>query len=324
MQDHEKENIAETVARINAMPVLIDPKVDGWTPAEPTIMMAPEGWRPHDLSHYFWDANERLKPARRTGTARFESADSLIAWTNRHKSNDSVIFAKIEGSDHHAITTIIDYHEAGAPETSRVMPDQRANACRHRGHFPFPLSDEWRRWTGASGKALSMAEFGEFIEENAKDVLDPTPALLGAGKPSAPWEERMIETAQRLGGRFGSYAVLQSLANGFKVIESQDVEVKINRDTGETEVQFLTQHKQPDGQPVKVPNLFMVAIPVFQLGALWRLAVRFRYRKVGGDIRFTLAIHEASVIRRKAMLEVVEAVVKATDLPVFIGSPESN
>src|SRR3546814_3144305 len=34
-------------------------------------------------------------------------------------------------------------------------------------------SEEWKRWTKADGTPLTQKEFGLFIEDNAKDVLDP-------------------------------------------------------------------------------------------------------------------------------------------------------
>jgi len=100
------------------------------------------------------------------------------------------------------------------------------------------------------------------------------------------------------------------------------IEVKTNRDTGEAQLQFLTEHRSPDGSPLTLPNLFMIAIPVFEEGALYRLAVRFRYRKVGSDVKFIASIYNPDAALRDAAREAMNAAQQATELPLMMGIPE--
>ncbi|WP_420010598.1 DUF2303 family protein [Tateyamaria sp.] len=83
------------------------------------------------------------------------------------------------------------------------------------------------------------------------------------------------------------------------------------------------EHKAPDGKPLQIPNLIIIAIPVFMGGAPYRMPVRFRYRKLGGEVRFILSIYNPEKAFEAAFKEAVEAATTETDLPTFMGTPES-
>ncbi len=48
-----------------------------------------------------------------------------------------------------------------------------------------------------SGQGLDKDDMGEFIEAQAKDIMDPTPAVLKGEQHdnNQPWENRLVETA---------------------------------------------------------------------------------------------------------------------------------
>lgn len=287
----------------------------------PTLIIAPKDMVLHDLTRQHREVIEALKPLQRTGKATLEDLDSLIAWTNRFKSDSTVLFGQLQPTP--KLTAIADYHGAGASKVAAERGDPTASYGRHTALYTFPVSDEWKRWTAISGKALMNDEFGEFIEENAKDFLDPTPALLNSTtEGAAPWEQRMIEVAAKVQGRFGQYAALAQLSREFQVHETGHLQVSTNRDTGETHVQFLDEHRGPDGAPLRLPNLFMVAIPVFEEGALYRLAVRFRYRKAGADVRFIATLYNPEAALRDAAREALNRAAEETGVPLMMGVPE--
>lgn len=267
----------------------------------------------------------KLQPWRRTGTAQMTDLGSLIAWANRNKGETSALFATT--GDNPALTCIADYLGQGAPIIDATSRDPKASHMRHRATYAFPLSQEWKIWKAISGKPLHKAEFGEFIEANAKDLLEPTPALLGdyrGDRDVEPWEERMITVAQQLQGRFGQYQQLISMAREFTVNEVSNLTTTLNRDTGESSIQFLDEHQQADGNPIRVPNLLMIAIPVFDNGAAYRIAVRFRYRKAGQSVHFYLSLHNPDVCMRDAVDEAFGHAADETGLPLFRGIPERN
>ncbi|SIS98201.1 DUF2303 family protein [Paracoccus saliphilus] len=323
MTQDTPKNIAETVIeemkRVGEVQFVSLPTAEA--PETPYIVAAPEGMKLHDLTAQHRSVMEALRPLQRKGKAQLADLDSLIAWTNRFKGEATALFGQIHPTP--KMLSVIDYHGGGAPVIDPEGGDPSASHGRHTGVYTFPVSEEWKRWNGISGKSLTKDEFGEFIEDNANDFLDPTPALLGkASGDLQPWEERMIEIAQKLQGRFGQYAALAHLSREFQVHETGHLQVKTDRDTGEAKVQFLTEHKDPDGQPLSLPNLFMIAIPVFEEGALYRLAVRFRYRKSGSEVRFIVSLYNADVALRDAAREAMYRAQAETEVPLMMGVPE--
>ena len=315
------QSIIETMERL-AKPAMLTnpPDQDDFT--GPVVAAVPNGFTVHDLTEKHRAALTVKSPLLRSGKAVLNDLDSFIAWVNRHKGDTSVLFGEIQPEP--SLLAVIDYHAQGAPNLAPHERDPLASPCKHRAEYKFPLSEEWRRWNKISDVPLEKDSFGEFIEANAKDLLDPTPALLSGNTANAePWEQRMGQIALQLQGRFGQYSTLVQLSRSFQVHETGHINVTTNRDTGEAQVQFLTEHRDPDGAPLRLPNLFMVAIPVFQEGALYRMAVRFRYRKAGESVKFIVSLYNPDVALRDAAREALRAAQAATELPLMIGRPEA-
>jgi len=266
----------------------------------------------------------KLQPWRRKGTARLQDLASFCAWANRHKGESSAIYANI--GEKPSLTCIADYIGAGAPVMDAKTRDPKASYGGHRAVYHFPVSPEWTIWNGISGKLLSKEELGEFVEANAKDLFEPTPNLLGmtpGARDAEDWEVAMIEVARQVAGRFGQYTTLMQMARQFQINEVSNIATSLNRDTGESSIQFLDQHQQPDGSAMQVPNLFMILIPVFDRGASYRRPVRFRYRKAGSDVKFIFTLHNPEVYFDDAINLALKQVATETALPLFRGEPES-
>jgi hypothetical protein len=320
------ENIAQTVRDVMADFDLVETIQRSDTPTSDAHLVAlPTHRQIHDLTSHHRAALEYLKPLRRRGTAKLADLDSFIAWANRFKGADSAIFAAPDAQSP-SLLCIADYHTSGPADPLNKDGDPTARHCAHRASYDFPVSKEWRAWKGISGRSLDKGELGDFIEANALDIENPTPAILAldASKAKAGWESRMIETAQRIEGRFGQLGQLLSLSKSFAIYESSDLSVKVNRDTGEQQIQFLNEHKGADGQPISLPNLYMITVPVFENGALFRLPVRFQYKKSGSTVKFKLTLHNPERVFDIAFREAVDTAERGTELPVFFGKPETT
>jgi hypothetical protein len=293
------------------------------TPMAPNLVAVANGTRIEDITHLHRNAAEYQKPLRRTGTAQMADLDSLIAWANRFKGETSALFANPDMKNP-TLTCIADYHAAGAVTVTDEHGDPTARHCHHRAVYTFPLSDEWCAWMKVAGEQLDKDNMGEFIEAQAKDIMDPTPAIL-AGKVSdknQPWENRLIETAQKIEGRYGQLTQLLQMSRKFQVYETSNLTVTSNRDTGEGQIQFLNEHKDAEGKPISIPNLLIIAIPVFRGAAAYRMAVRFRYRKAGGNVKFFMSIYNPHKVFEAAIKQGIDTAAHQTDLPTFIGTPE--
>lgn len=323
MSTDTPQNIAETL--LEKLPGLmqvedIDPILNCYDLSSPIHVSVPSGRTVKNLQPDFVAAAELHAPLARRGTASLGQIDSFIAWVNRHKGDGSVIFAAT--GDQPSLTAIIDYNLAGAPSLGEPR-DPLARHGKHRAQHAFPVSDEWNTWTAASGASFSGSELGEFIETHAQDLMAPTPALLGTAEPTEAWERDMIATAAKMQGRFGTYTSIIQLAREFNVQETSKLQTSTNRDTGETTVIFIDEHTNEQGAPIRIPNLFLIAIPVFENGPAYRIPVRFRYRKKGPSVEFILQLYRSDLAKRDAVDEALKRVVDETDLPLFIGSPEA-
>lgn len=297
---------------------------EGYDLSTPHLVDMPTFRNTVDLSKFHREAAEFFKPLRRKGTAQLADLQSIIDWANRFKGDTSALFANPDMSAP-TLTCIADYHAAGSVDVTTLTGDETARHCDHRALYDFPLSEEWKAWIKASDRPMEKDDLGEFIEAQAKNIMDPTPAVLkgNASDQNADWENRLIETAQKIEGRYGQLTQLLQMSKQFQVHETSNLTVKTNRDSGEQEIQFVNEHKAPDGQPLQIPNLLIIAIPVFMGGAPYRMPVRFRYRKSGGQIRFILSVYNPEKAFEAAFKEAVNQAKEETDLPMFMGKPES-
>lgn len=321
------ENIAQTVEKImreNGQAEYVFPPETKGELTSPHLLTLPTGRQVHDVTSAIQSAAGYLKPLKRKGTAHLADLQSLIAWANRFKGDTSVLFAKPDMTSP-TLTCVADYHAEGPINPLDPQGDPTARHCHHRAVYDFPLSDEWKAWMAVSGKAQEKDDLGEFIEAQAKDIMDPTPAVLAGkeGTKNADWENRLIATARKIEGRYGQLSQLLAMSKQFQVYEQSDLKVSTNRDTGEAEVQFLNEHKGADGKPLNIPNLIIIAIPVFRGGAPYRMPVRFRYRKSGGTIKFILTVYNPEKAFEAAFNEAVAQATRETELPTFMGRPES-
>lgn len=323
----KKANVAETMRDV-MRDLSEHTKITGTGFAESpfnqaTLVTLPQGRTVHDLTKQIRDAAEFIAPARRKGTAQLQDLVSLIDWANRFKGDASALFADNTRTAP-SLTCVANYHVGGAFDPN-PSGDASARHCDHRGVYRFPLSDEWKAWTEISGKPLDKDDMGEFIEANAKDLLDPTPPVLQLkhATENEAWENRLIATAQQIEGRFGQIGQLLAMSRQFQVYETSNLEVSSNRDTGEQSVQFLNEHRDKDGAPLKIPNLLIIAIPVFAGGAPYRMPVRFRYRKNGGSIKFILSVYNPDKAFDAAFDEALQMSKQETALPLFMGKPEA-
>lgn len=323
-----RENIAQTVAKLmeqgGEVDILAAEKVARRL-TEPLLMAVPSGQKVEDFTRHLREAQQILKPLKRKGTAKLSTIDSVIEWANRFKGAGSILYAQNDGAAP-TLTCIADYHESGPETLDPVSGDPTARHCQHRALYTFPLSKQWQAWMKVSGNAMSGVEMGVFLEDNILDVINPhiqltSPGIAGAEATEA--DQRLISIAQRLEGNYGTGAQLLGMAKSFTVNEAADYTVANNSTTGEATIQIKSEHRDDTGQPIRVPKLFLIAIPVFENGPAYRLPVRFQYRKAGPTVKFILTLHDPKHAKDHAFDEALQAAAGATGLPLLLGTPEA-
>ncbi|HEY4136458.1 MAG TPA: DUF2303 family protein [Alphaproteobacteria bacterium] len=269
----------------------------------------------------------RQAPERKVGSASFTNLDSLIEHVKAFKDEHSVVFA-CQDRNRPSITAVYDYNRPGPAGAPRFG--------KHRAHYPNPLSDEWKEWNGQNAKSMSQGDFAKFIEDRIADVIFAPPgiayregeeiaaATAGGDFGDRTPDEELAYLVRTIGGSFASPQRLMELSRGLTVHVSETVTNAEMLQSGETQFIFASEHKDATGAKLKVPNLFLIAIPIFLDGPRYRIAVRLRYRKDGPQIIWFFELYRHDKAFDHAFKQTCKQVVDETKLPLYLGAPEMS
>lgn len=241
----------------------------------------------------------RIHPERKKGIARAETLVSFIDLTNRHKTDDSVIFAQTDWKQP-SLTAVIDYHKAEGGD---------ADWLDHRIHYAFPLSEQWKTWVGANGKTMDQGSFAAFIEDNIADL-------------SSPQSMEVTEFEAKFATKIATPSELVKLSRGLAVHVASKAVSAVTLQSGEGEIVWDEEHRGADGKKLTVPGLFMLQVPLFHMGEAQRVPVRLRYRVREGATVWFYQIFRPDVAVTERVTEDYDTATDETSLPGFIGSPE--
>jgi uncharacterized protein YfdQ (DUF2303 family) len=146
--------------------------------------------------------------------------------------------------------------------------EHRAGWGGHTITLKLSKSPEWQRWAGRSGQLSSQADFAEFIEDNAKDIVEPSSA-------------EILEIAQSLqvkrGVEFESGTRLQDGNVQFGYRES------------------TTATAGSVGQLV-IPEKITLALRPFKGGDAYSVTALFRYRLQGSQLTLGFKLQDPEKI----------------------------
>lgn len=279
--------------------------VNGEIVGDPLIAILPTGKRIENLKPIV-DAWRKL-PERRRGTSRVHDVPSLVGMALRFQNDESAIFALPLLADRPSpkFLVVFNYHDRGPNEAA-------ADWCDHRCEYVPQLSDEWSAWMGKTGAWMAQADFAAFIEEHCTDVIVPH------------FDDPKLKTyADLVEGSWATPSAIVQLSRHLQVNVATEVRSASYLSTGEINVLYAERHTDGQGEPLRVPSLFLICIPVFRDGELYRIAARLRYRVQSGRVDWRYDLVRPSLAVDDAFKSVVETLHAGTNLPVFIGSPES-
>lgn len=266
----------------------------------------------------------RKAPVDRMGTATLTSLDSFIGHVNAYKSTIRTALFASDSRSAPSITAVYDYNDplwrnlgefAVVNETTGLEEVAGgAQFQRHRAHHAFPLSDEWRAWLAHNGKVMSMPDFAAFLEDRVIDVQ--------SGAEPGMLSPDMTKYVTALGSNIADANKLIELSRGLKVYEESRFAQAANINSGEVTLMFQTENRDEQGAPLVVPNLFLIAIPVFQHGDPFLMAARLRYRKKDGSLVFWYDLWRTDRVFDVAFKESIERAKVETGCPLYLGKPE--
>jgi uncharacterized protein YfdQ (DUF2303 family) len=243
------------------------------------------------------------KPERRTGTASLSDVQSFVDHITRFKSDSTVVFASPDPL-RPDLVCVYDYYPKGPDNTA-------TDWLMHRGHYAPALAASWRAWSGKHATTFSQAEFASFIEEHIQDVIVPNLD-----------DPNLVTFATLVAGRFAEPSDLLALSRSLTVNVETTVKNAVQLSTGQISVTYEEQHKDGEGHPIDVPNLFQICVPVFYGGALYRIAARLRFRLSNHKILWSFLLVRPDLVFDSAFKGIVSTVVEQTGVPVMLGAPE--
>lgn len=242
----------------------------------------------------------RTAPERKTGTAKVNTLDSFINLLERHKTDNSVIFAETNWLKP-SLTAVIDYHE----DRNGGLADNG----KHRIHYEFPLSEEWKAWVEINGKPMQQETFAEFIEDHIADLSSPD-----------TMEEE--DFRRKFGFKVAFPNELVTLSRGLQVHSASRVKNAVTLQSGEGEITWEEEHRDAQGNKLQVPGLFILSIAPFFRGQPTRIPVRLRYRVSPGGIIWICQLYRPDVSITEEVTRDMERAANETGVPHFQGAPE--
>lgn len=300
-----EEQVTENGALLAAVKQLFGAEIktvefeDGDNVAQATFAILPEGKTVESIMPLLDEF--RTQPARTKGVATIADLESFLAHAKRFAApEDSVIFADPR-RDAPCLTAVYDYSGMTSPRFHG-----------HRAVYRCPLSDAWKAWAARDGKPMSQVDFAAFLEERIADAVLPPKG-----------DEQFDAFVELVGARIATPHQLLELSRGLTVRAEHQVKQAVTLASGEGVVHFAEQHTDEKGQPLRIPNFFLITIPVFHAGDAFRIPVRLRYRLQQGQLTWSYQLYRADLTFDAAFQDVVEKA-KASGLPVYAGAPEAG
>jgi uncharacterized protein YfdQ (DUF2303 family) len=244
----------------------------------------------------------RIHPARKAGTAEVQTFEAFVNLVNRHKTEDSVIFADADWKKP-SFTAIVDYHQ----DVSGGL----AGNGKHRVHYAFPLSEEWKKWIESDGQPMKQEAFAWFLEDRVAEL-------------SSPEDSEKITYEAQFATTIATPAHLVELSRGLQVRVDAKIKAAHTLQTGEGQITWEETHNDADGKPLKVPGLFMLNIAPFFMGEKVRIPVRLRYRTQAGAVTWFYQIYRPDLHITEHVRSTLADARAKTELPTFEGRPEMS
>lgn len=259
------------------------------------LIIAPDGMRVLHAKDFI-DC-ERMKPEVLKGSTTLHNCKSFIEFVNRYKTDNSAIFYNQEKQK---VTCVFDC------ATKDVTSFEK-----HKADYAFPFSDELKAWQDHNGSSMSQIDFSFFIEAHVLDLADA---------PSQDEESKALKDIRlRVGGHYANVGKMVELSRGISLHSDERATIKYDPNTGEATVDFSSEHTDAAGNKVKVPNMFLIVIPILKGGKNYQLPCRLRYRLNGGQIKWWYEVIDLDKAIEVAIDEELKSIKENIGLPLFYG-----
>lgn len=198
------------------------------------------------------------------------SADSFVAYVNRHATAATEVYAHLSTSK---VVAVIDSHEGS---------DEPAGWQGHRLSLELEHSKEWIAWSehdlGRNPRGwFDQTEFAEFIDARALDVHEP------------------------------DHATLIELALTFEAKSKADFQSSARLDNGDVKFEYVETVAAKAGQKgsIEIPKQLKLALRPYLGGPRVWVTAHFRYRVNGGALKLGFALERPENILETAFADIV-------------------
>lgn len=239
------------------------------------FMLAPDGFKVHELPL-------QEQPPRPKSHVKLRDAASFVAYVNRHKGTDTVIYSTLEPA---AFVAVLNDHYPTAD-----IVDDIAGWRDWRATFQIPASREWNLWHQANRKDMSQVGFAEFLEDNLPDIIEP------AGNT-------MLE-----------------IALNFEAAKSGSFRGALRLKDGSSQLSWVDD-TQAVGS-IKIPDTFKLSIPVFENEAPREVEARLKYRIKDGTLTLRYELIRSHKVLEAAYRETLAKIIDGTGITPLLGTAE--
>jgi len=225
------------------------------------------------------------RPRRKTGKRTAHDPESLVRYVQRHGTPDTEVWADKVGR---SVVAVLDGHGADAPGHGD-----------HRITLGVDRSASWNRWKAKDGVQMEQADFADFIEQAAAEVVEPSAASL-------------LDIAQTITGhRSVAFESATRSDNG-------DVTVAWKEET--------TAQAGKSGQ-MTIPSTLRLLIRPFVGGAAAHVEASLRYRVTKGGVTLGYVLINPDRVEEYTFDLYVQKIAEslapkdADGFPVFYGKP---
>ncbi len=213
--------------------------------------------------------SQQPAPQRRKGISKLFDLESFLAYLERMKGPNSVVWANPKVF---ALQAQFDYHPAGPDHTQAAWGE-------HGADYTCPRSPEWTFWTQGDGRDFSQDEFAQLVEDHFEEI--------------------------RGGDGFPASTELLEMARDLRIHSKGTFERKVDPVTGQFAMVAKEEHETTS---TKIHRAFRLGLRVFDGGDVYAVEARVRFRIHNGKPTFSYALYRRVEIERDAFNAVVTKV----------------
>jgi uncharacterized protein YfdQ (DUF2303 family) len=259
--------------------IIIQPNEDACGRFHPMALL-PDGYSLQDCPRVVTPERPDLIEA----TPRFSAVQSFVDYLMEFIDGGSRVYGDEKTG---SLVAIVDDHEGGGAD------EPMARWRRHRVSLLLEVDRGWADWSGRNRKAMSQAEFGEFLEDHAHQIVSPSAA-------------DMLEVVMTLEAvKTANFRQASRLKDG-------NYQFMWNEET--------TATAGASGK-LTIPDSFKVKVPVFVGGGEVELEARLRYRLNEGKLTLHFNLVRIEDVRRAAWAAACTLIQEKLGKVVLLGTP---